>query len=403
MAGAAETVRESKKQVVICSAVRTPVGSFNGALSDVPAHTLGATVISEALKRASVAKEAVDEVIMGHVLTAGQGQNPARRAAIDAGLSTDVPAHCINMVCGSGLKSVHSGYQSIMTGENSVVVTGGQENMSKAPHCSNLRTGTKMGAVNFVDTVINDGLTCAFNDYHMGITAENIAEKFSLTRTEQDEFSLQSQLKAEKSQNDGLFDKEITPVVIKTRKGEVVVDRDEYIKKGCVMEGFAKLRPCFKKDGTVTAGNASGINDGAAAVVLMDSEEASAKGVTPLARIVSFGEAGVDPSVMGTGPIPATKKALKNANWQLSDVDLFEFNEAFAAQSLAVVKDLGVDPSKVNVNGGSISIGHPIGASGCRILVTLLHAMEQRNAKKGVASLCIGGGMGIAICVERDL
>ena len=390
------------KDVVIVAAVRTPVGSFNGALSALPGHQLGAIALKAALERAGVAPEAVSEVILGQVLTAAQGQNPARQAAIAAGLPIASPAWAINQVCGSGLRSVALGYQAIRNGDSDVVLAGGQESMSLSAHAAHLRNGQRMGNLEFVDTMIKDGLWDAFNGYHMGTTAENVARQFQITRAEQDAFAVSSQNKAEAAQKAGRFKDEIAPVTLSTRKGDVVVDTDEYIRHGATVEAMAKLRPAFSKDGTVTAGNASGLNDGAAALVLMSAERAAAEGKTPLARIVSWAQAGVDPSIMGTGPIPASRAALAKAGWSIDDLDLIEANEAFAAQALAVNKDLGWDPAKVNVNGGAIAIGHPIGASGARILVTLLHEMGKRDAKKGLATLCIGGGMGVALCVERN-
>ena len=389
-------------EVVIAAAARTPVGAFLGGLSSLPAHTLGETVIVEALKRAEVDPEEVSEVIMGQILSAGEGQNPARQAAVGAGIPVEKTAYGINQLCGSGLRSVALGFQAIKVGDSSIVVAGGQENMSQAPHCVYLRDGTKMGSTEMVDTMIKDGLWDAFNGYHMGTTAENIAEKWQLTRDEQDAFAAHSQAKAEDAQKAGKFADEIVPVIIKTRKGETVVDTDEYPKHGTTAESLGKLRAAFAKDGTVTAGNASGINDGAAALVLMSAEDAKKRNITPLARIVSWATAGVDPAIMGTGPIPASRMALEKAGWTTDDLDLIEANEAFAAQACAVNKDLGWDTDKVNVNGGAIAIGHPIGASGARILVTLLYEMQKRETKKGLATLCIGGGMGIAMCVERD-
>ena len=389
-------------EVVIAAAARTPVGAFLGGLSSLPAHTLGETVIVEALKRAEVDPEDVSEVIMGQILSAGEGQNPAHQAAVGAGIPVEKTAYGINQLCGSGLRSVALGFQAIKVGDSSIVVAGGQENMSQAPHCVYLRDGTKMGSTEMVDTMIKDGLWDAFNGYHMGTTAENIAEKWQLTRDEQDAFAAHSQAKAEDAQKAGKFADEIVPVIIKTRKGETVVDTDEYPKHGTTAESLGKLRAAFAKDGTVTAGNASGINDGAAALVLMSAEDAKKRNITPLARIVSWATAGVDPAIMGTGPIPASRMALEKAGWTTGDLDLIEANEAFAAQACAVNKDLGWDTDKVNVNGGAIAIGHPIGASGARILVTLLYEMQKREAKKGLATLCIGGGMGIAMCVERD-
>ena len=392
-----------KSQVVITGAARTPVGSFSGTLSSTPAHDLGKIVITESLKRANVEAEAVSEVILGQILTAGQGQNPARQASLNAGLSIETPAWVVNQVCGSGLRSVALGYQAIKEGDSSIVVAGGQESMSLSPHCAYLRDGQRMGDMKMVDSMIKDGLWDAFNGYHMGTTAENVAREYQLTRDEQDQFALASQNKAEVAQNAGKFKDEIVPVTIKSRKGDIVFDADEYIRIGATIDQLSKLRPAFdRENGTVTAGNASGINDGAAAVVLMTAAEAERRGTAPLARIVSWAQAGVDPSVMGTGPIPASKKALEKAGWDKDELDLIEANEAFAAQACAVNKGIGWDPEKVNVNGGAIAIGHPIGASGTRILVTLLHEMHKRDAKKGLATLCIGGGMGIAMCVERD-
>jgi len=388
-------------EVVIASAARTPVGAFSGGLSSVPASYLGTVAIKEAMNRAGVSPEDVDEAIMGQILTAGTGQNPARQAAMDAGIPQEKTAYQINQLCGSGLRTVALGYQAIRNGDSKIVVAGGQESMSQSPHCAHLRDGTKMGDVKFVDTMIKDGLWDAFNGYHMGNTAENIARQWQLTRDEQDEFAARSQQKAEAAQSAGRFKEEIVPVTIKTRKGEIVIDTDEHPKHGTTAESLAKLRPAFDKEGTVTAGNASGINDGAAAVVLMSAEDAEARGIEPLARIVSWATCGVDPAIMGTGPIPASRKALEKAGWTVDDLDLVEANEAFAAQALAVNKDLGWDTDKVNVNGGAIALGHPIGASGARVLVTLLHEMQKRDAKKGLATLCIGGGMGIAMCVER--
>jgi acetyl-CoA C-acetyltransferase len=387
--------------VVIVSAARTPIGSFAGALSTLPAHELGKIAIVEALKRAKVDTKEVSEVILGHVLTAGAGQNPARQAAIAAGIPVESTAYVINQVCGSGLRSVALGYQAIRNGDSEIVVAGGQESMSLAPHCMHLRSGTKMGDMQMIDTMIKDGLWDAFNGYHMGITAENVAEKWQITREAQDKLATASQNKAEAAQKAGKFKDEIVSVTISGRKGDVVVADDEYIKAGTNIEILAKLRPAFKKDGTVTAGNASGLNDGGAALILMSAENAAKRGLTPLARIASWATAGVDPALMGSGPIPASRKALQKAGWKAEDLDLIEANEAFAAQACAVNKDLGFDTSKVNVNGGAIALGHPIGASGARILVTLLHEMQKRNAKKGLATLCIGGGMGIALTVER--
>jgi acetyl-CoA C-acetyltransferase len=387
--------------VVIVSAARTPIGAFSGALSTLPAHELGKIAIVEALKRAKVEAGEVSEVVLGHVLTAGAGQNTARQAAVAAGIPTDKTAYVINQVCGSGLRTVALGYQAIRNGDSDIVVAGGQESMSLAPHCMHLRSGTKMGDTQMIDTMIRDGLWDAFNGYHMGITAENVAEKWQITREAQDKFATASQNKAEAAQKAGKFKDEIVPVTISGRKGDVIVADDEYIKPGTNIEILAKLRPAFKKDGTVTAGNASGLNDGAAALILMSAENAARRGLKPLARIASWATAGVDPAIMGSGPIPASRKALEKAGWRAEDLDLVEANEAFAAQACAVNKDLGWDVSKVNVNGGAIALGHPIGASGARVLVTLLHEMQKRNAKKGLATLCIGGGMGIALTVER--
>jgi len=390
-----------KDDIVIVSAARTPVGAFNGALSGLPAHELGKVAIQEALKRAGVEGAKVSEVIMGQILTAGQGQNPARQASIAAGIPVESPAWGVNQLCGSGLRAVALGYQAILNGDSDIVVAGGQESMSQAPHCQHLRNGVKMGNVELVDTMIKDGLWDAFNGYHMGNTAENVAKKWQITRQQQDEFAVKSQNKAEAAMKAGKFKDEIAAVTIKSRKGDIVVDTDEYPKAGVTLDGIAKLRPAFDKEGTVTAANASGINDGAAAVVLMRASEAAKLGKTPLARIVSWAHAGVDPAIMGTGPIPASRAALQKAGWKVEDLDLIEANEAFAAQACAVNKDLGWNTDKVNVNGGAIAIGHPIGASGARVLTTLLFEMGKRNSKKGLATLCIGGGMGIAMCLER--
>jgi acetyl-CoA C-acetyltransferase len=387
--------------VVIVSAARTPVGSFNGAFATVPAHELGRTAVKAALERANVAPAEVSDVLLGQVLTAAQGQNPARQAAIAAGIPTATTAMTINQVCGSGLRAVALGYQAIRNGDADVVVAGGQESMSLSTHAAYLRAGQKMGDYAFIDTMIRDGLWDAFNGYHMGVTAENVAEKWQITREEQDRFATASQNKAEAAQKAGRFAEEITPVTIKGRKGDVVVDKDEYIRAGATIEAAQGLRAAFKKDGTVTAGNASGINDGAAALVLMSAKEAERRGLTPLARIASWATAGVDPAVMGSGPIPASRRALEKAGWKVTDLDLVEANEAFAAQACAVNKDMGWNTDIVNVNGGAIAIGHPIGASGARVLTTLLHEMKRRGAKKGLATLCIGGGMGIALTVER--
>ena len=388
--------------VVIVSAARTPVGAFNGAFATMPAHQLGAVAIQAALERAGVEPGRVSEVIMGQILTAAQGQNPARQASIAAGIPVESPAWGVNQLCGSGLRTVALGYQAILNGDSDIVVAGGQESMSMAPHAQYLRGGVKMGALEFVDTMIKDGLWDAFNGYHMGNTAENVAKQYQITRQQQDEFATGSQNKAEAAQKAGKFKDEIAPVTVKSRKGDIVVDTDEYPKAGVTVESIAKLRPAFEKDGTVTAANASGINDGAAAVVLMSAKQAAKEGRTPIARIVSWAHAGVDPKIMGTGPIPSSRAALKKAGWNIADLDLIEANEAFAAQACAVNKDLGWDTSKVNVNGGAIAIGHPVGASGARVLVTLLHEMQKRDSKKGLATLCIGGGMGIAMCVERN-
>ena len=388
--------------VVIASAARTPIGAFNGGLSAVPASYLGEVVIREAIARAKIEPGEVSEVVMGQVLSAGAGMNPARQAAVNAGIPVERTAYQINQVCGSGLRSVANGFAAIRVGDAEIVVAGGQESMSQAPHCAHLRTGTKMGDTQLVDTMIRDGLWDAFNGYHMGTTAENVAGKWQITREQQDAFALASQNKAEAAQKAGRFKQEIVPVTISGRKGDTVVEEDEYPRHGSVIENFAKLRPAFSKDGTVTAGNASGLNDGGAAMVLMTADEASKRGITPLGRIVSWATAGVDPALMGSGPIPASRLALEKAGWSVSDLDLVESNEAFAAQSCAVMKDLGLDADKVNVNGGAIALGHPIGASGTRILITLLYEMAQRGANKGLATLCIGGGMGIAMCVARD-
>lgn len=393
---------KSATQVVIVGAARTPVGSFNGSFAALPAHELGRIAIEGALERAGVDKAQVSEVILGQVLQAGQGQNPARQAAINSGLPVEVPAWGVNQLCGSGLRSVALGYQAILNGDSDVVVAGGQESMSMAPHAAHLRSGKKMGDLEFIDTMITDGLWDAFNGYHMGQTAENIAARWQLTRAEQDSFAVASQNKAEAAQTSGRFKDEIVSVTIKGRKGDTVISEDEFIKHGVTIEAISGLKPAFQREGgTVTAANASGLNDGAAAVVLMSAERAEKEGKKVLARIVSWAQAGVDPSIMGTGPIPASRAALKKAGWSADDLDLVEANEAFAAQALAVNKDLGWDIAKVNVNGGAIAIGHPIGASGARVLVTLLHEMEKRDAKKGLATLCIGGGMGIAMCIER--
>ena len=389
-------------EVVIVSAARTPVGSFLGALSSLPASGLGEVAIRAALERAGVAPDEVDEVILGHVLQAAAGQGPARQAAMGAGIRKEAAAWSLNQICGSGLRAVAIGAQQIALGDARIVVAGGQESMSQAPHAQALRTGQKMGDIKLVDTMISDGLWDAFNGYHMGQTAENIADAFHISRADQDAFAVASQNKAEAAQKAGRFDDEIAPVTIKGRKGDTIVDKDEFIRHGATLEAMQGLKPAFTKEGSVTAANASGLNDGAAALVLMSAADARARGLTPLARIVSSATAGVDPAVMGTGPIPASRKALEKAGWTVADLDLVESNEAFAAQSLCVLRELGLDPDKVNVNGGAIAIGHPIGASGARILTTLLHEMKRRGAKKGLATLCIGGGMGVAMCVERD-
>ena len=388
-------------EVFITSAVRTAVGSFNGSLANMPAHDLGKIVIKEAIGRSNVEASEVEEVILGQVLTAATGQNPARQAAINAGLNKETPAWLVNQVCGSGLRSVALAYQAIMNNDANIIVAGGQESMSQSPHCSHLRNGTKMGDNQMVDSMIKDGLWDAFNGYHMGTTAENVAQQWQITRDQQDEFAVESQKRASKAKSEGIFKDEIVGVEIKTRKETVVFDSDEYIKDNVQLEKLATLRPAFSKEGTVTAANASGINDGAAAMTVMSGEEVKKKNIEPIARIVSWASAGVDPSIMGTGPIPASRKALEKAGWSVADLDLIESNEAFAAQSCAVNKEMGWDTSKVNVNGGAIAIGHPIGASGARILVTLLNHMKRQDAKKGLATLCIGGGMGVALCVER--
>jgi len=390
-----------KDDIVIVGAVRTPVGAFNGAFGNLPAHELGSVAIKAALNRAGIETARVSEVIMGQILTAGEGQNPARQASIAAGIPVESPAWAVNQLCGSGLRAVALGYQALLNGDSAIVVAGGQESMSMAPHCAHLRGGVKMGNFEMVDTMIKDGLWDAFNGYHMGNTAENVARQWQITRQQQDEFAVGSQNKAEAAQKSGRFKDEIVPVTVKARKGDIMVDTDEFPKHGTTLDAVSKLRPAFAKDGTVTAANASGINDGAAAVVLMKASEAAKENRKVLARVVSWAHAGVDPAIMGTGPIPASRAALKKAGWSIGDLDLIEANEAFAAQACAVNKDLGWDTSKVNVNGGAIALGHPIGASGARVLVTLLYEMEKRDAKKGLATLCIGGGMGIAMCVER--
>jgi len=390
-----------KDDIVIVGAARTPVGAFNGALGNLPAHELGKVAIKAALERAGVEAPQVSEVIMGQILTAGEGQNPARQASIAAGIPVEIPAWGVNQLCGSGLRTVALGFQAILNGDSEIVVAGGQESMSMAPHCAHLRNGVKMGNFEMIDTMIKDGLWDAFNGYHMGNTAENVARQWQITRQQQDEFAVASQNKAEAAQKGGRFKDEIAAVTVKTRKGDVIVDADEYPEHGTTVDAIAKLRPAFNKEGTVTAGNASGINDGAAAVVLMKTSEAAKANRKVLGRIVSWAQVGVDPAIMGSGPIPASRAALKKAGWKIEDLDLIEANEAFAAQACAVNKDLGWNTGKVNVNGGAIALGHPIGASGARVLVTLLYEMARRDAKKGLATLCIGGGMGIAMCVER--
>jgi acetyl-CoA C-acetyltransferase len=392
----------NSNSIVIVSAARTPVGSFNGALASLPAHELGKIAIIAAVERAGISPNDVEEVVMGQVLQAGAGQGPARQAAVNAGIPIESPAWSLNQLCGSGLRAVALGAQQIAQGDAKIVVAGGQESMSQSPHAARLRDGVKMGEVGFMDTMLKDGLWDAFHGYHMGQTAENIAARWQITREDQDRFAVASQNKAEAAQKSGRFVDEIAPVTIKGRKGDTVVDQDEYIRHGATYESVSGLRPAFTKDGSVTAANASGLNDGAAALVLMSEDEAKSRGLKPLARIASWAHAGVDPEIMGTGPIPATRKALEKAGWSIGDLDLIESNEAFAAQSLSVVRELGLDPEKVNVNGGAIAIGHPIGASGARILTTLLHEMGRRDAKKGLATLCVGGGMGVALCVERD-
>jgi len=387
--------------IVIVSAARTPVGSFNGALASLPAHELGRIAIQAAVERAGISASEVEEVIMGQVLQAAAGQGPARQAAVNAGVPVESPAWSLNQLCGSGLRAVALAAQQIKDGSADIVVAGGQESMSQSPHAGNIRNGQKMGDFGFVDTMIKDGLWDAFHGYHMGQTAENIAARWQITREDQDRFAVTSQNRAEAAQKAGRFTGEIAPVTIKGRKGDTIVDQDEYIRHGATLESVAGLRPAFTKDGSVTAANASGLNDGAAALVLMTADEAKKRGLKPLARIASWAHAGVDPQIMGTGPIPASRKALEKAGWKVSDLDLVESNEAFAAQSLCVVRELGLDPEKVNVNGGAIAIGHPIGASGARILTTLLHEMKRADASKGLATLCVGGGMGVAMCVEK--
>ena len=387
--------------IVITAAKRTPVGSFLGAFASTPATELGKTAILAALSQAGISPEEVDEVVLGQVLTAGLGQNPARQSAVNAGIPVDRTAYAINQLCGSGLRAVALAAQAIAVGDARIMVAGGQENMSLAPHAQFLRNGAKMGNVSLVDTMIHDGLTDAFNAYHMGVTAENLAEKYQISREAQDQFAVASQNKASAARSSGRFKDEIAPVTVKGRKGDTVVENDEYIRDGATIEAMQGLKPAFKKDGSVTAGNASGLNDGAAAVVLMTAEEASKRGAAILGRIASFATCGVDPSIMGIGPAPASRKALEKAGWSVADLDLIEANEAFAAQALSVGQELGWDPEKVNVNGGAIAIGHPIGASGARVLTTLLYEMGKRDAKKGLATLCIGGGMGVAMCIER--
>ena len=391
----------ASSDIVIVGAARTPVGSFNGALSSLPAHELGAIAVKAAVERAKVSPSEVDEVILGQILTAGQGQNPARQAAMKAGIPQEATAWNLNQLCGSGLRAVALGMQQIANGDARIIVAGGQESMSQSQHVSYMRGGTKMGDVKFLDSMLRDGLLDAFHGYHMGNTAENIAQRWQITREEQDAFAVASQNKAEAAQKAGKFKDEIVPVTIASKKGDIVVDQDEYIRPGTTLDSVAKLKPAFNKEGSVTAGIASGINDGAAVVLLMSEAEANRRGLKPLARIASWATAGVDPAIMGTGPIPASRKALEKAGWSIDDLDLVEANEAFAAQAIAVNKDLGWNTDKVNVNGGAIAIGHPIGASGARVLVTLLHEMQKRGSKKGLATLCIGGGMGIAMCLER--
>ena len=391
-----------QKSVVITSAVRTAIGTFRGSLKNMQGHELGSVVIKAAMKKSNLNSNDVDELIMGQVLTGGTGQNPARQAAIQAGLPIEKTAYVINQVCGSGLRSVAAGYQAIMSNDSNVVIAGGQESMSNAPKAINIHDGQKLEETNLIDTIIKDGLWDAFNGYHMGVTAENVASKWQITREDQDNFALLSQIKAEKAQKEGKFKSEIVPIDLKLKNGDNKFEIDEHSRAGMTLDQLTKLKPAFKSDGTVTPGNASGINDGAAAVILMSEKEANKRNLKPLAKIVSWATCGVDPSLMGSGPIPASKKALEKVDWKVRDLDLIESNEAFAAQSLAVIKDLGMPKEKVNVNGGAIALGHPIGASGTRVLVTLLHEMNKRNSKKGLATLCIGGGMGIAMCVERD-
>ena len=391
----------SETNIVIASATRTPIGAFNGNFSSLAAHELGSIAITAALSQADVKPEEVSEVVLGQVLTAGAGMNPARQAAMAASIPESKTAYLVNQVCGSGLRSIALGAQAISSGDASVVVAGGQENMTQSPHVAHLRSGTKMGSAELIDSMIKDGLWDAFNGYHMGITAENVAQKWQISRDQQDQFAAQSQDRAEKAQKNGVFKDEIVPVTLKTRKGEEIIEDDEYPRHGTTKESLSKLRPAFDKEGSVTAGNASGINDGAAAVVLMSAEEAKKRGIEPMGTIKAWATEGIDPAIMGAGPIPASKKALEKAGWSSDQLDLIEANEAFAAQSCAVTKEMGWPSDKVNVNGGAIALGHPIGASGTRIMVTLLHEMKRRDAKKGLATLCIGGGMGIAMCVER--
>jgi len=390
-----------KKTVVITSAVRTAIGSLGGTLKNISAHKLGSAVISEAIKKSSLKSSDINEVIMGQVLTGGAGQNPARQASMDSGIPKETPSYVVNQVCGSGLRSIASGFHSILSNNSNIVVAGGQESMSQSPHVIHLRNGKKLGDTELIDSMIKDGLWDAFNGYHMGITAENVAQQFQVTRKDQDKFAFDSQTKALKAQKENKFDDEIIPFIIQSKKGSVTFKKDEHPREGISMEALQRLKTAFQKDGTVTAGNASGINDGAAAVVLMTKEEAKKRGIKPLAEIKSWASCGVDPSVMGTGPIPSSKKALEIAGWKSKDLDLIEANEAFAAQSCAVVKELSLPMEKVNVNGGAIALGHPIGASGTRVFVTLIHEMLKRDSKKGLATLCIGGGMGVAMCVER--
>ena len=391
-----------KKSIVITSAVRTAIGTYNGSLKDMQGHELGSVVVKEVIEKSKLKSNDIDELIMGQVLTGASGQNPARQAAIKAGIPAEKTAYLINQVCGSGLRSVAAGYQAIISGDSKIIIAGGQESMTNAPHAIHFRNGKKLDESKLIDTMIKDGLWDAFNGYHMGITAENVADKWQITRKDQDNFAISSQHKVEKAQKEGKFNKEIVPIVLKSKKENNKFDIDEHPRSGMTLERLSKLQPSFKNNGTVTPGNASGINDGAAAVILINQEESEKRNLKPLAKIVSWATSGVDPSLMGSGPIPASRKALEKAQWKVGDLDLIESNEAFAAQSLAVIKDLGIPEEKTNVNGGAIALGHPIGASGTRILVTLIHEMVRRNSKKGLATLCIGGGMGIAMCVERD-